>query len=189
MGTGGQPIAATKTSPAVTNNNLALMVGLGTCGGTDLSTFINVNELTTVATVWALSPFMTGPANIGTSPTNTAGLAAAFAAINEIVTTSTGALPGPTLPAGATLPITEINTLGSILEQCINSAGGKAGDSSNCGNLFSLAPQRGRYGLSDRHNHRGDKHRTVSWTKRRTPQFATLQFPALPADTGRQFAA
>jgi streptogramin lyase len=83
---------------------------------------------------------MNGPANIGSSPTNTAGLAAAFAAINEIVTTSSGTLPGPALPAGAILPISEINTLGGILEQCINSAGGAAGDSSNCGNLFGLAP-------------------------------------------------
>jgi hypothetical protein len=140
VGTGGQPIPATQTSPAITNNNLALMVGLGTCGGADLSNFINVNELTTVATVWALSPFMTGPANIGTSPANTAGLAAAFAAINEIVTTSAGTLPGPALPAEAILPIAEINTLGGILEQCINSAGGLAGDSTNCGNLFQLAP-------------------------------------------------
>ena len=140
VGTGGQPIAATSTTPAVTNNNLALMVGLGTCGGTYLNNFINVNELSTVATVWALAPFMTGIANIGTSPTNTVGLANAFAAINELVTTANGSLPGPTLPAGATAPLTEINTLGDILEQCINSGGGVAGDSSNCGKLFNLAP-------------------------------------------------
>jgi hypothetical protein len=140
VGTGGQPIAATDTTPAVTNNNLALMVGLGTCGGTYLNNFINVNELSTVATVWALAPFMTGIANIGTSPTNTAGLANAFAAINELVTTTNGSLPGPALPVGATAPLTEINTLGDIFEQCINSGGGVAGDSSNCGKLFNLAP-------------------------------------------------
>jgi hypothetical protein len=139
-GTGGQPIAATQTSPAVTNNNLALMVGLGTCGGTYLNNFINVNELTTVASVWALAPFMTGITNIGTSATNATGLANAFAAINELVTTSNGTIPGPTLPAGAVLPNTEINTLADILEQCVNSGGGAAGDGSNCGNLFGLAP-------------------------------------------------
>ncbi len=134
VGTGGQPIAG------VTNSNLALMVGLGTCGGSYLNSFINVNELTTVATVWALSPFMVGPANIGASSTNTAGLANAFAAINELVTTANGTMPGPTLPAGTTLPTNEINTLADILEQCINSSGGVAGDGSNCGNLFNLAP-------------------------------------------------
>jgi len=140
VGTGGQPIAATMSSLAVTNKNLALMVGLGTCGGSDLSTYINVNELTTVATVWALSPFMTGIANIGSSSTNATGLANAFAAINQLVVTSTGAVPGPALPAGAVFPLTEINTLADILEQCINSGGGVAGDSSGCGNLFYLAP-------------------------------------------------
>ena len=140
VGMGGQPIAATMSSPAVTNNNLALMVGLGTCGGTDLSTFIDVNELTTVASVWALAPFMTGIANVGSSSTNAMGLANAFAAINEVVNTANGTTPGLTLPTGATLPTTEINTLGDILEQCINSGGGTEGDGSGCGNLFKYAP-------------------------------------------------
>jgi streptogramin lyase len=134
VGTGGHPTAT------LTNNNLAMMVGLGTCGGTYLNNFINVNELTTVATVWALSPFMKGIANIGSSSTNVAGLADAFAAINQVVTTANGTLPGPTLPAGATLPLAEINTLGELLLQCVNSNGGTAGDGSLCGNLFNLAP-------------------------------------------------
>jgi streptogramin lyase len=134
VGTGGQP------SPLMTNGNLALMTGLGTCGGTYLSSFINVNELTTVATVWALAPFMINATHIGTSSTNTTGLAEAFAAINQIVATTNGTTPGPTLPAGATLPAAEINTLADILEQCINSSGGTTGDSSPCGNLFNLAP-------------------------------------------------
>jgi hypothetical protein len=134
VGTGGIPYST------VTNSNLALMVGLGTCGGTDLNNFIDVNELTTVASVWALAPFMTGIANIGASSTNSAGLANAFAAINELVNTANGTVPGPALPAGATLPATEINTLADILAQCVNSAGGVAGDGSGCGDLFNLAP-------------------------------------------------
>src|SRR6185312_7664515 len=82
----------------------------------------------------------TSATHIGTSSSNTTGLAEAFAAINEIVTTTNGTTPGPALPAGATLPTFEINTLADILEQCINSGGGTAGDSSPCGNLFDLAP-------------------------------------------------
>jgi streptogramin lyase len=134
VGTGGKPTSV------LTNNNLAMMVGLGTCGGTYLNGFINMNELTTVATLWALSPFMKGPANIGSSANNAAGLADAFAAINEVVTTANGTVPGPALPAGATLPTVEINSLGDILEQCINSGGGVAGDGSPCGTLFNLSP-------------------------------------------------
>jgi hypothetical protein len=134
VGTGGMPTAT------LTNNNLAMMVGLGTCGGAGLNTFINMNELTTVATVWALAPFMKGPTNIGTSATNVAGLVDAFATINQLVTTTNGSVPGPALPVGATVPTVEMNTLADMLEQCVNSGGGVAGDSSACGNLFSLAP-------------------------------------------------
>ena len=141
VGTGGQPIAATMASPPQSRTTTwRSMVGLGTCGGTDLNNFIDINELTTVASVWALAPFMTGIANIGSSSTNAAGLANAFAAINEVVNTANGTTPGPALPTGATLPTTEINTLGDILEQCINSGGGTEGDGSACGNLFKYAP-------------------------------------------------
>jgi hypothetical protein len=134
VGTGGMPTAV------LTNNNLALMVGLGTCGGTYLNGFIDMNELTTVATVWALAPFMKGAAYVGSSANNAAGLAEAFAAINQVVTTANGTVPGPALPAGATVNTTEIYTLGDILEQCINSGGGVEGDLSPCGSLFKLAP-------------------------------------------------
>ncbi len=145
VGTGGQPIAANGGTAAVTNNNLALMAGLGACS-TISSRFINVNELTTVATVWALSPFMTGPANIGSTSTNPIGIANAFAAINSVVNTANGTLPGLSLPANGALPTAEINTLADILEQCVNSGGGTASDSTTgadgtpCGNLFYLAP-------------------------------------------------
>lgn len=145
VGTGGQPIAATQTTAAVTNNNLAMMVGLGACS-TVGSSFISVNEVTTVATVWALSPFMTGIANIGSSPSNSLGIANAFAAINKLVNTANGHVSGPALPANAILPVAEIDTLADVLEQCVNSGGGSASDTTdgqtngtNCGRLFFLA--------------------------------------------------
>jgi len=146
-GTGGQPIAAANGNSAVTNSNLTLMVGLGACS-TIANQFIDMNELTTVATVWALSPFMTGIANIGSSSTNSTGIQNAFAAINSIVNTSTGSLlaSGSGLPANETLPASEINTLADILAYCVNSAGGSASDTTdghsngtNCGKLFYLA--------------------------------------------------
>jgi len=144
VGLGGQPIAAVGQTPAITNNNLALMVGLGACS-TVGTNFINVNEVTTVATVYALSPFMTGITNIGAPNSNMTGLTNAFAAINKLVNTTNGTVSGPALPVGATLPITKINTLADILEQCVNSAGGSASDTTDgqtngtgCGKLFYL---------------------------------------------------
>jgi streptogramin lyase len=140
VGTGGQPIAAVGATPAVTNANLALMVGLGTCSNLGGNAFIDMNEVTTVASVWALSPFMTGIANIGSpaSAGNTLvpsqGLVNAFASINKLVTVATGTTVAST--TAVTLPTTKINTLADILENCVNSAGISY---TGCSTLFSLA--------------------------------------------------
>jgi hypothetical protein len=129
---GGQPV------PGTTNPNLAMMTGLGPCSAVTRQ-YIQINELTTVASVWSLAPFMTAIDHIGSSSTNSLGIANAFASINKVVNTSNGVLGGPALPANAALPVTEINTLADILQACINSSGGTASDTStSCGKLFSL---------------------------------------------------
>ncbi|MGB7135699.1 MAG: hypothetical protein WBD46_10465, partial [Acidobacteriaceae bacterium] len=136
--TGGQPTGAGSN---ITNNNLAMMTALGPCN--EIGSHISVNELTTVAAVWALAPFMSGPTNaylnIGAPASNAAGLALAFSAAEQVVNTSTGSIGGTNLPSGAVLPTAEIITLADILGYCVNSAGGTAGDSSFCGPLFSDA--------------------------------------------------
>ena len=130
VATGGNPGLTAGTN----NTALAMMAALGPCGGLNSSTNIVINELTTIGSVWALSPFMTGIANIGTSSTNAQGLVNAFAAVNKLVNTSDGTLPGAALPAGATLPSAKINTLANIIASCINSA---SGSSSACAQLFT----------------------------------------------------
>lgn len=122
-----------------TNTNSALMAALGSCGNLSSSTFVIVNEVTTVASVWALSPFMTGAANLGASATNAAGLQNAFADVPTLTDIANGVAPGVSLPAGTTVPATEINTLANVLAACVNSAGGVAGDGSTCGILFAAA--------------------------------------------------
>jgi hypothetical protein len=136
--TGGQPIANT------TNANLAMMVGLGPCS-TLGSQHIQINELTTVASVWSLAPFMAAIDHIGSSSSNSQGIANAFASINKVVDTSVGTIPGPAKPSNAALPTTTINTLADILQACINSSGGTASDTTDgetngsaCGKLFYL---------------------------------------------------
>jgi hypothetical protein len=135
VGTGGSPIAGGASNP-----NLALMAALGPCGSFTSNPFVSINELTTIASVWALAPFMSGPSAIGTSATNPVGLTNAFATVNKLVNIGTGHVSGPALPSDAVLPVSEINSLANILSSCINSAGGTAGDGSPCGMLFSLAP-------------------------------------------------
>jgi len=140
-----------------TNNSATLMVALGLCDNLNASTYISMNEITTVAAVWALSPFMNpAPAgtaavnetgvvdakaiNIGAPATNQNGLANAFADANALVNTATGYSPGIGLPSGTTIPTSELNTLADILASCVNSTG--SGDSGNCDTLFGYTPSR-----------------------------------------------
>jgi len=133
VGTGGNPGPGQPV-----NSSIALMAALGPCGNLSASTNVVINEITTVASVWALSPFMTGIANIGTSATNAQGLTNAFATVNKLVNIGTGAVSGPALPVGATVPVAKINTLADLLAACINSDG-STGSGTGCGNLFTAA--------------------------------------------------
>jgi hypothetical protein len=126
------------------NANLALMTALGDCNSLPFVPYISVNEVTTVASVFALAPFMSSITSLSTSPGNTLGLAHAFASVNKLVDVTYGAAPGSALPAGASAPTAEINTLANILSACVNSQGGVANDQETaCGSLFGLTTPPG----------------------------------------------
>jgi hypothetical protein len=133
-------LTATQGNPGlggtVNNTGIALIAALGNCSNLSSSTRIIVNELTTVAAVWALAPFMTAYDHVGTSSTNTTGLANAFASAGVLVNSNIGQTPGAA-PAGAVLPVAEMYTLANILASCVNSPGGTAGDTTNCGKLYT----------------------------------------------------
>ncbi len=136
-------VATGGNSGYTSNSAIALMAALGPCGNLSSSTVISINELTTVASVYALSPFMTGTthtyATIGTSTGNAVGLANAMADVNVLVNTSSGSTPGSTSITGATLPVAAMNTLADIIASCINSSGGSYNDGSSCGTLYANA--------------------------------------------------
>ena len=140
-------VATGGNSGYTTNSNIAAMAALGPCGMLSANTFVYINEVSTVAAVYAFSPFMTGPAAIGTSANNTAGLANAAADINVLADLPSGSTPGAA-PAGATVPNMLINTLANIIASCINSAGGSYNDNSNCGTLFYNANPGGTAGTA-----------------------------------------
>jgi streptogramin lyase len=122
------------------NSALALMAALGSCGNLTASTFININELTTVAAVYSLSQFMatnsgSPGASLGASSTNSTGLANAFATAGNLVDTVSGLAPGASLPSGASVPTAELNTLADLLANCVNSNG----STGECSTLFSDA--------------------------------------------------
>ena len=131
--TGGNPGLASNTNNAA----VSLITALGPCSSLNSSTNIMINERTTVAAVTALAPFMSSISAIGSSSLDAAGISAAFTLANSLVDPSTGSVAGPSLPAGATAPIQQINTLADILTTCINTAGATAGDSTPCGNLLA----------------------------------------------------
>ncbi len=123
------------------------MTALGACSNLSSSPVV-VNEVTTVASASALAPFsadnaLTGNSsylNIGSSSTNaTTGLVNAFAAVNNLVNIGTGRPLYNTLAGNAAVPYVEINTLADVLNACVISSGGSAGDGSSCGNLFADA--------------------------------------------------
>jgi len=115
-----------------TNTTLSLMAALGPCSALTSSTFINMNELTTVAAVYALAPFMVSYSEIGATGSNPVGLVNAFTEAQLLVNTSTGNIATP--PTGITLPSTRLNTLADIIASCVNTSGAS---SSTCTTLMS----------------------------------------------------
>ncbi|HWW97846.1 MAG TPA: choice-of-anchor D domain-containing protein [Edaphobacter sp.] len=129
--------------PGTNNAALSLMAALGPCGNLSPSTFIFIDELTTIAAVYALAPYMTSPSAIGSASGDASALASAFTLASYFANTTTGATPGTGVPVGTIVPVAQINTIGDILAACVNSAGGVSGDSTPCGTLFSLTTPTG----------------------------------------------
>ena len=133
--TGGNPGLAAGTD----NTAITLMSALGACSTVTSTKQIVINELTTVASVFALETYMTSPTAIGSSAANAADLANDFASVNKLADTTKGTTPGPALPANESVTVPTLNTLADILAACVETAGGVAGDGSPCGDLLADA--------------------------------------------------
>jgi hypothetical protein len=135
------------------------MAALGNCSGVNSSTFVNINEITTVAAAYALSGFMTTStsgslfqanvsapaANRGATGTSAvaAGLAHAFLNAASLANYASGTANTQTtnITVGSAtvngiVPTVEINTLGDILQSCVNGTTGNA----QCIALFADTP-------------------------------------------------
>ena len=101
---GGNPGLA----PGTDSTAISLLAALGPCGNLTAQTTVNINELTTVASVYALAQFAnptTG--SIATSATNIQGLTNAFANVANIVNLAAGTAytaTAATGPAAASFP-------------------------------------------------------------------------------------
>jgi uncharacterized repeat protein (TIGR03803 family) len=131
VATGGNPGLAASTS----NGAVAEMAALGRCSNLNPSTVINVTEVTTVAAVAALYPYMTNYSAVGSGSSDATALSTAFNTASEYANVTSGVAPG-TVPSGYYASTTALNTLANIVAACINSAGGSYNDGSICGSLF-----------------------------------------------------
>jgi len=114
------------------NSNIALMSAVGSCGQIAAGSAIVVNELTTVAAMYALNQFYVSATAIGASATNATGMSNAFQAAATLADVVKGSSPGPMLPGNAGSPAVRMNTVANILNSCVASA-------SKCSALYAAA--------------------------------------------------
>ena len=137
LGTGGNP----GNGSGNPNPALAMMAALGACpSGGDFSSatpYVYLNEVSTVASVYALAGFMTDGAHVSSSGTANAltGIGNAFATVANIENIATGTARTTTPNGNGTVAQSTINTLADILAPCVNSDGTGAG----CSTLFTNA--------------------------------------------------
>jgi len=146
VATGGSSAPGNPANPGI-----AMMSVLEGCNGSSAlssSLFININEVTTIASVLALQPFIAAPAlaNGGApatgAPTTAFGaLQNAFATSNNLASVSSGAaLMHVNNYATTDFNGQLVNTLADVLASCINS---NTSTSTQCGTLFAAAKPAG----------------------------------------------
>jgi len=126
------------------NNNpaIALMALVGTCTDTVSSSTVTVNEVTTIGSIWPLAPYMSSPTLLGSSAGD-ASFSSAVTLARQLADMAHGVSPGKGVPDGYVVQTAKLDSLADVLNACVNSYGGTAGDGSSCGLLFSLGSLRG----------------------------------------------
>ena len=129
---GGNPGLALGTNNAA----LVMMSALGRCGDLPGTQFVSLNELTTVAAVWSLTPFIKDYADIGASSSNGAGIKNGFLNSRLLVNPSDGRDATPA--ANITIETAKLNSLANSMASCVNSDG-----TTGCTPFFSAATPSG----------------------------------------------
>jgi len=144
------------------NPNIALMSVAGVWGDAGFVSHVQVNELTTIAFISQFTNHMVQvPCASITGSTATGGICprilgegdwtAQVAQVVALVDVGTGQasvnLQTATNPSTAYATYQNLNLQASVLANCVNSAGGVAGDGSACGNLLGLASSQAVAGI------------------------------------------
>ena len=129
-------VASGGDTGAGVNPSSTLMAALGDCQNLSASTFINMNEVSTVASAYALAGFMKpGSPSVGSSSTNPTGLRNAFSTVANLTDLAHGVARSTTPAGNGLVPQNRIYALANIMAACVNSTGG----SGPCASLFALA--------------------------------------------------
>jgi hypothetical protein len=127
-----------KSAPSASseNSSLALASVVGPCSSP--ATTVLVNEVTTIGMVWPLANYIKSAAAVGSNAGDTEFTSAA-ATIPQFVNLLEGTSPGSATAESYFTQTNKLYSLANLLNQCVNSTGGKAGDGSPCGTLFAMA--------------------------------------------------
>jgi hypothetical protein len=132
VATGGNP----GLNPAVDNKALVLVAALGACSNLPNASYVEINEVTTVAAAWALAPFMTSATQVGATGSNPDGITNAFLDSALLADTTTGA--AATIATNLKIETGKLYSLANALAGCVNSDG-----TTGCTPLFSAATPSG----------------------------------------------
>lgn len=122
-----------------TNAAIGLMAALGTCGSLSSSTYAVINEVSTIATAYAIAGFATDVTHVSSSSSALAtgtDVPNAFATVKNLESLSQGTANTTTQGGNGVVPQMEIYALADILAACVNSTGPS---STQCSQLFSIA--------------------------------------------------
>jgi streptogramin lyase len=107
------------------NSAIGMLAGLGTCTSLSSSTFAYMDEVSTIATAYAMAGYATDATHVSSSGSALAitGVTNAITAVKNLETLNLGTALATTPGTNGTVPQSEIDTLANILAACINSTG------------------------------------------------------------------
>lgn len=101
------------------NDGTALMTTVGACSNLATTSHLVVNEMSTIASVYAFAQFLKTGGLVGATATNLSGLTLAAGSALNLVDEATGATPGSAFPSTATAPLALLNLLADLMNDCI----------------------------------------------------------------------
>jgi streptogramin lyase len=129
------------------NPSSGLIAAIGSCPAASAPAIVaQVNEVSTVATAYALAGYATDATHVSSSGSALAltGIANAFANVANLETLATGVTLATTPAGNGTVPQAEINSLANILSACVDLSNSPG----SCSALFSNSFSFGMSGIA-----------------------------------------